>query len=230
MHQIANMLLELDYARNVSIGLVPVGTGSDLARSLGVSQDPAAALEQALAGQSKQIDVLELATDDGRRRFIINVASAGISGLVDQMVNSQPRRTRLAYLRATLAAILSYRPVSCRISIDDQLWYDGSVFLVAVANGKCFGRGMRIAPGAKLDDGQADVVLIQSLAPWQLLLRLHKIYRGAHVQSEHVRHARCKSFRLEPRGPIPPFDLDGEVFPSAAARITVRPGALGVLC
>lgn len=229
LHLVGNLILEQGLGQTASIGLVPVGTGSDLARTLGIPKDRSAALDRVLGAEPRALDALQLTTDDGRRRFVLNVASAGISGPVDEAVNAVPGRGQAAYLLATLGALRRYRPAPCRVIVDGEPWHEGGVLLVAVANGTSFGRGMKIAPRARVDDGEADVVLIPPVPPWQLLFRLPQIYLGTHLDSALVRWGRCRTVRLEPLDEMPPFDLDGEVFPSAAAEITVLPKALRFL-
>lgn len=229
LHLVGNLILERGLGRKVSLGLVPIGTGSDLARTLGIPQDRRQALDRVLGASPRLLDVLQLSTDDGRRRFVLNVASAGISGPVDEAVNAIPGRGQAAYLWATLGALRRYRPAPCRVIVDGELWHEGGLLLVAVANGTSFGRGMKIAPRARVDDGEADVVLIRPVATWQLMFRFPQIYRGTHLDSPFVRWGRCRAVRLEPLGEIPPYDLDGEVFPSAAAEITLLPNALNFL-
>lgn len=229
LHLVGNIILERELGRTVSIGLVPVGTGSDLARTLGIPKERRHALNRVLDAQPRPLDALQLKTDDGRRRFVLNVASAGISGPVDEAVNAVPGRGQAAYLKATLGALRRYRPAPCRVVVDGEPWHEGGVLLVAVANGTSFGRGMKIAPRASIDDGEADVVLIPPVAKWQLLFRLPQIYLGTHLNSSLVRWGRCRTVRIEPLGDFPPFDLDGEVFPPAAAEITLLPKALRFL-
>jgi diacylglycerol kinase (ATP) len=161
---------------------------------------------------------------------VLNVASAGISGVVDEAVNARPDRGPAAYLAATLGAIWRYRNRPCRVSVDGEPWFEGEIFLLAVANGTCFGRGMRIAPEARFDDGEADVVLIAPMARWQLVFQMPRIYRGTHLAgARYVHWRRGREVRIEPLTPFPPFDLDGEVFAADAARFTLLPAALRVL-
>ena len=229
MHLVGNIVLELGRGADVAIGMVPLGTGSDLPRALGLPADPHACAARVASAEPNAVDALELTTDDGRRRFVVNVASAGISGLVDEMVNRMPRRGGSAYLRATLSGFLRYRPVHCRIRLDGEAWYEGEVYLLAAGNGTSFGRGMQIAPRARLDDGEMDVVLVLPAPRWQLLFRLGRLYRGTHLDSDFVRWRRARTLELEPSTPLPPFDLDGEVFPSAPVTIRVLPRALRML-
>jgi diacylglycerol kinase (ATP) len=226
---VANAILELGLGDQVAMGVVPTGTGSDLARSLGIPTRPEAALRVALAAQPRPMDVLRVATDDGRGEYVLNVASAGISGLVDEAVSRLRRRSALAYLMVSLGAVWRYRPVHCRVAVDGVPWHDGALLLLAVANGASFGGGMRVAPGAVVDDGHAEVILVQPVARWQLAVRLPQIYLGTHVRAGFVRAGRGQQVRIEPVGPLPPFDLDGEAVASAAATITLAPGALNVL-
>jgi len=228
-HLVANRVLELGMGERVVLGLVPTGTGSDLARGLSLPRAPRAALRRVLAATPRRIDVLELTTDDGRRRFVLNVASVGISGLVDLALGHDLHRGATAYLRGALRALRSYRPATCSVIVDGSPWYEGDILVLAVANGPSFGHGMRIAPDARLDDGEADVVAIRPVPRWQVPLRLPQIYSGTHLGSRYSRAIRARSVRIEPRGPVPPFDLDGEVFEFAPSNLVLIPGALRVL-
>jgi len=229
IHLAANVILDAGRGDSVSLGIVPAGTGSDLARTLGLAADPRESLRRIVSGSGRAFDTLRLATDDGRARYIMNVASAGLSGLVDEAVNRMELRSELAYLRATLGALWRYEPVVCRIAVDGEPWFEGPIFLLAVANGSTFGRGMRIAPRAVVDDGLAEIVVIPAIGMLRVLTRLPQVYRGTHLNSHHVRYRRGRHVRLEPLGPLPPFDLDGETFPAAAAEWTVVPRALTIL-
>jgi diacylglycerol kinase (ATP) len=229
MHLVGNVILDLGHGADVGLGMVPLGTGSDLPRALGLPKDPHACAAHVLSVAPRPMDALELTTRDGRRRFVMNVASAGISGLVDEAVNAMPQRGATAYLRATLAALMRYRPVPCRVQVDGKPWYEGGITLLAIGNGTSFGRGMQVAPRARIDDGELDVVLVLPLPRWQLLFRLARLYGGTHLETEFVRWCRGRTVEIEPLAPLPPFDLDGEVFASGAARIRVLPGALRIL-
>ncbi len=212
--------------RRVTLGLVPAGTGSDLARSLGLPKDPAACLARALDGPPRPLDALELAFDDGRRRFAVNVLSAGVSGHVVRRIDALERRGRSAYLAESLKALTRYEPASCRIEADGEPFHEGPLLLVAIANGTCFGRGMRIAPRAALDDGLADLVLAARVPGWELPLLLPRLYAGRHLGSRHVRFRRAKTIRIEPVAEFPDFDLDGDPWQAGPVTITVHPGAL----
>ena len=214
--------------RRVTLGLVPAGTGSDLARSLRLPKDPSACLARALDGPPRPLDALELAFDDGRRRFAVNVLSAGVSGHVVRRIDALEARGRTAYLAESLKALARYQPARCRIEADGEPWHEGPLLIFAVANGTAFGRGMRIAPRAELDDGLADLVLAARVPGWELPLLLPRLYAGRHLGSRHVLSRRARTVRIEPEEGFPDFDLDGDPWPAGPVTVTVRPGALRV--
>jgi diacylglycerol kinase (ATP) len=170
----------------VTVGVVPAGTGSDLARALGIPRDPARALTRALLGPPQPIDTGECIGEAASFAFL-NIASAGIGGMVDEFVNAMPRRGLTAFLRGTVRALRRYRCVPVQVDLDGAPWYEGRVLLVAVANGVSFGKGMRAAPNALLDDGLFDVVLVTEVGGIELLRRLPSVYLGRHLGLEQVR-------------------------------------------
>ena len=154
--------------------------------------------------------------------------SAGVSGEVVRRIDALTARGRTAYLAESLKALARYRPAACRVEADGEPWHDGPLLLFAVANGTAFGRGMRIAPRAKLDDGLADLVLAERVPGWELPLLLPRLYAGRHLSSRHVRFRRARTVRIEPAEDFPDFDLDGDPWPAGPVTVTVHPGALRV--
>jgi len=227
VHFAVNRLRASGRLGETALGVVPAGTGSDLARTLGLPLRPGEALETALGPATRRIDLLEVATAAGVR-LALNVASVGISGLVAGRVNLRRRRRPTVYLTATLRALVRYRPFWGRVVCDGETWHEGGVFLLAVANGPSFGRGMRVAPEAVVDDGLADVVVLRPMPRWQVPFRLPRLYTGTVLESPVATWCRARTVRLETDDPLPPFELDGETVPGGPAAFTVLPGALRV--
>ena len=225
IHLVVNALLAAGAGERVGIGVVPAGTGSDLARVLRLPRHPEEALRHAVLAPLRATDAGRCDGPQGRFYFA-NIASAGIGGLVDATVNAMPRRGRAAFLLATLRALRAYRCVPVRVTADGQAWFEGRIFLLALANGTTFGKGMRIAPGARIDDGLLDAVLVREIAGWQLVRRLPQVYLGRHLGARPVSVRLVRELRLEPLGELPPFDVDGETYPGGAATFAVLPGAL----
>ena len=224
-----NHLLERQ-REDVILGLVPAGNGSDLVRHLGLPREPRAALANALTGPPRALDALCLTTVDGRRRHAINVLSMGVSGIAGQIVNQGPRRSALTYLKAALTALRRYQPVPCRVLADEETepWFAGDILLLAVANGAYFGKGMKIAPDARVDDGLAEITLVEPIPFYQIPFKIPRLFLGGLLALRQVHHRQARRLRLEPMGVLPPFDMDGEVMVSARAEIEVLPGKLRV--
>ena len=227
VHLVVNALLAAGGGEHVTLGVVPMGTGCDLARALRIPGDLHAALRRAILGPPTPLDAGQCRGPSGTFYFV-NVASAGIGGLVDEKVNAMPQRGRTAFLCATLAALRHYRPVPLRVEVDGASWSECPVLLIAVANGTTFGRGMRIAPRARPDDGAFDVVLVGEVRGTELLLRLPQVYLGKHLGARPVRQCRARIVRIEPLAPLPAFDADGETYASGPATFEVLASALRI--
>lgn len=222
----ANLLISSLLAEgrgDVEFAVVPAGTASDFARDAGLPRDPAKALELALTSQNtRTIDAVALRFQSGKVRYSLNVASAGVSGKVDEA----HRDKSSGYLTATIKALLAYKPKPCRIEVDGQPFHDGEFFLIAMANARYFGKAMKVAPHAKLDDGLIDVVLIHVLPLWHLPLRMPQFLFGWHSGSSVVKETRARQLKLFPGKDFPPYDLDGEAVPAENVTVEILAGAL----
>jgi diacylglycerol kinase family enzyme len=191
-------------------------------------------LERLRARQVRGLDlgVLRLHDAGGAPlwRAFVNVASAGISGDVDQRVEEGPKWLggKLAFLLATLGATFAYRNLPMDIELDGQSWYAGPVRLVAIANGQFFGGGMRVAPGADWSDGLLDVVCIGDMPRSQFLASFPKVYQGTHLGLDCIRAQQGQRVALRaPRAEQPILvDVDGETPGYLPLHASVLPRAL----
>ena len=229
VHHAANALLAGGLAARVPLAVIPAGTGSDFARSLGIPGAPVAALETALAGGPRPLDAIEVRVAGAAPRWVVNSASAGLSGVVVEAVAALPRRRATTYVSSTVRALLRYRSLPCRVAVDGEPLYEGPAFLWAATNGPTFGKGMRIAPRARLDDGLLDVVVVGDVPRWLLPVRLPQVLVGRHLGLPQVRHRQGRRVSWEPLVPFPPLELDGEAAPSGVAELAIAPAALRVL-
>lgn len=215
----------LDSHAAADLGLVPVGSGSDTARGWHLPHKPKRALDYAMEGEARPMDVLRYDHPE-RAGWVVNIASVGISGSIADRVNTLSMRWRGTYLWHTLVSLSRFRASQWRIRLDGATWFEGPLLLCAAANGRVFARGMRIAPAAVADDGLADVVLVPGVAAARVLPWLPAVYTGHHVRAPFVRTARARRIRLEPLEPAPPLEVDGETVSPGMLELSVVPGAL----
>jgi len=124
--------------------------------------------------------------------------------------------------------MLRYAPEKVSIGLDGASWYDGKAYLLAVANGSTFGRGMLIAPQAKANDGLFDVILVKSMSRPRILLAFEQVYRGAHLTHPKVQHAKAQLVSIHTPAPLR-FELDGETFAGSTLDFAIQPGLLRML-
>jgi diacylglycerol kinase (ATP) len=216
------------------MALVPAGTGNDFGKSLGLSRSIAETVACIEHGAVRPVDlgVVELTRHDGRpeTRAFVNVASFGLGGLCDRMVNSGPKWMggQLAFLWGALRALIVYRNVPVAVTVDGRDCLEAPVLNVAIANGRYFGGGMQIAPEADPGDGLLDVVALYDLTRAQGLALAHRIYRGTHLGCPGVRVARGQSIAATAVRSSEEVlvDLDGETPGRLPLRAWVLPGAL----
>jgi diacylglycerol kinase (ATP) len=233
-HAVVNALAERP-GHSIPLGCLPVGTGTDWARALGMPSNPAAAVDWLSKAEPVSCDIGRVEYLDARRggrpakRFFLNIASAGVSGEVDARVNRARRRTALTFLRATVATLLSYIPQPVRVDCDGRRFYEGSSYLLAVANGRFFGRGMWIAPKALIDDGFFDIVLVEGMPRRRILLAFRTVFSGKHLQRKDIHWTRASSVQIRSeQGPLG-LDLDGEEAKGQELHFSVVPGAMQIL-
>jgi diacylglycerol kinase (ATP) len=213
---------------------ISAGTGADFARSLQTGDDPIAAIA---SGRQRRIDVgrVTYAGPDGKtaRRLFVNIAGFGLSGTVDRAVNAERMSGFLpgwaAYYRATLSALLSHRAATVRLTIDDREMLTLDIHMVAVANGQYFGGGMRVAPLARLDSGEFEIIILRGGSKWTLVRDLGLVYRGAHMDHPMIiarrgRHVTAEA--VDPHGAAIPLDIDGDSPGELGATFEILPAAL----
>jgi len=210
------------------LGILPIGTGRDWARALGIPLKPEQAVQWLAEAQPQPVDVGRLACEGSTTHFL-NIASSGISGEIAANVNAIQHRRPWTFFSQTVQALLHYQPRPMRVLLDGELWYEGRSFVVVVANGRYFGHGMLVAPEASIDDGLFDVVLVEGMHRLAALQALPTIYNGTHLLRDDVHHARAADVRIESAtGPLD-LELDGEYDRCNTLRFSVVSGLVQML-
>ena len=200
------------------LGILPLGTGSDFRRSIGLQGGLREHIELLAGRDTRDLDLGQIGYMDHRgevaTRFFINISSAGFSGRVVDFANRgwKGGGGRLSFFLASLRTLAAWKNLEMAVRLDDEVEIRGRMLGLIVANGEYFGGGMWIAPGASLDDGQFEVVVLGDLPRWALPGLLPRIYRGTHVKDARIsrHHARQVSVRLTAAAAPGLVDLDGE--------------------
>lgn len=221
-------------APEASFALIPFGTGGDFRKTLGLPKDLADAAAVIKANHRRKLDVgkLTYTTARGERatRMFANIASFGVSGVVDRLVNESGKKLggRLSFMLATARATWAYTNQRVQLVLDGADRVEATINTVAVANGRYFGGGMLVAPDAEVDDGVFDVIAIGDLGFGELLTSGRRLYQGTHLSMDKVSARRAKVIEAEPIDPgaVIELDVDGENPGQLPARFELVPAAV----
>jgi diacylglycerol kinase (ATP) len=215
-----------------SFGLVPGGSGNDLARGLGLPLTPLEALAVALGDHTRPLD-LGRASHDGQHRYFSAAGGTGFDAQVAFTMagkRSRWQRGRAGYFLSTLNELRRFnnKTLSLRLATDaGARQVDGRFLFVAFANGPFYGGGMQICPDASLSDGLLDLCMVGDIGRLGALRELPGIYRAAHVDHPLVEITTVREVRIEGE-PETRVHLDGEPFGMLPVDIAVQPGAVAV--
>ncbi|HEU4491249.1 MAG TPA: diacylglycerol kinase [Jiangellales bacterium] len=222
-----HLALQAVAGRDVPFGVVPAGTGNDFARALGVPlRRPAAAAAIVAQGlREGTARAVDLGRSEGT--WFGCVAAAGFDARVNDRANRMTwPRGRARYPLAMLAELGVFRPVPYVIETDGSRW-ETAAMLVVVGNARSYGGGMLVTPGARMDDGLLDVLVLSELATLQFLRVFPRVYRGTHVSHPAVTVLQTRRVHLQAPG-ITTY-VDGEVLGTLPRTFEAVPGAVQVL-
>ncbi|WP_339619712.1 diacylglycerol kinase family protein [uncultured Salinibacterium sp.] len=231
-----NLGTNLVATTKVPLGIIPSGTGNDMARGLGIpysdTDAAVASVVRGLARPTRAIDAgsvtyVDEATGAAATRWFACVLSAGFDAIVNERANlmSWPRGAS-RYTVALIIELLRLRPITYKLTLDGTV-IETTGALVSVGNNVSLGGGMKVTPDALLDDGFADVLIVEALSRSAFLRVFPRVFKGTHLTDPRVTVHRAKKIRIESEGIM--AYADGERFAALPIDIKMVPGVLNIL-
>src|SRR6266436_2577606 len=220
------------WGADVILGVLPVGGGNDFATALGLPADALTATEAILCGHPRFVDLVRVRTAEGRTRLYAGGGGIGLDAEAARFASGAYRRFpgRTRYIASALRALAGFTPLEVHVEFSgsDIVPHKGNALLAAVLNTPTYGAGLRLAPGAALDDGVLNVVLIEDIGTLGVLRLLPRLMGCGELRTSRVKRWKARSVRLTTRKPCE-FHGDGEILGSTPVEIEVVPGAIQVL-
>jgi diacylglycerol kinase (ATP) len=218
------------------LGVLPAGRGNDFARMLGLPESVDDQAKLLLEAEPRQVDLLALTMPGAAPRLVAGSVYSGVDARANEIVDRAhwlPKQLQYPY--AAIRSLATYSPGRYRVTVDGAT-AEYTAATVVVANSAYYGKGMKIAPAASVDDGVLDVIVIEAASRWEMIRSLPKVYDGRHVDLSGVTVLTGRRIEVaaDARSPVP-VGGDGEslgVLPgldSAPAVVEVVPGALSIL-
>ncbi|MGJ4843299.1 YegS/Rv2252/BmrU family lipid kinase [Leifsonia sp. Le1] len=225
-----NLGINIVAQTDIPLGIVPSGTGNDMADGLGIPvSDTDAAIALLLAALQKpprRIDA-GIVRHGGLSTWFGCVLSAGFDATVNERANLMTRpRGRSRYVLALLRELATLRPIPYRV-VADGVPLDTDALLIAVANNRSIGGGMRVVPHASLDDGMLDLFVVRDMPKWRFLRLFPKVFSGTHTEIDEVSFLPARTVTID--APDVVAYADGERIGPLPVEVSVSPGALLVL-
>src|SRR5713226_1049731 len=220
------------FGAEVLLGVLPVGGGNDFAAALGLPDDPLIAADAILRGEPRFVDLVRVRTAEGQTRLYAGGGGIGLDAEAARYASGAycwlPGRLR--YIASALRALVGYVPVEVRIDFpeSDLIPCEGKALLAAVLNSPTYGAGLRLAPGATLDDGLLHIVLIEDVGIFGVLGLLPRRMGSGELRTSRVKRWQVRKVRLTTQTPTV-FHGDGEILGTTPVDIEVVPRAVQVL-
>lgn len=216
-----------------ALGLIPLGTGSDFARTYGWKNDPQDAIERIANGLRSRVDVGVISGENGEPHYFINEADIHLSAKAGYYASRYKKFGNLCYVIGALQAFFGHQNRDLKIKVDGGEWeVCPQVTALCVGNAKYFGGGMKITPNAEPSSGNFEVVILQDFRWHDFILKLHKLYDGTHLSVKNVSSRRVQSIEVEEIVPSDSIYVqsDGEYLGFLPRKFCILSGAIEMIC
>jgi YegS/Rv2252/BmrU family lipid kinase len=215
------------------LGIISSGTGHGFAQSLGLPKGIADQIDVIGSGLTRRVDVGNVSYQNEKReiahRYFINECQLGIGGAVVQRVQQNHKKFGglLAFGIGTIETAFHHPNQVMKISADHQEPYTTDLTGILIANGAYMGGGMNLAPGAKVDDGLFNILVMLRQTVFQRLQNFPKIYTGNHIHSPAFGYFQAKTVTIESEENVL-VEADGELLGTTRCKVEILPAALPV--
>lgn len=219
------------------LSVLPMGSGNDWVKSLGISRDVRGIVELMAKGSFGRQDVVKvsLLDDSGNTRsvsYMANVGGVGIDADVCRIVNVNKKmgmRGKILYVKALIQCLIRRVPVDARVVCDGVEVFNGKYFSIAFGIGQYSGGGMRQTSGAVMDDGYLDMTLIPELGALKIATEAPKLFTGSFTKIKELVVRRGRNVVVIPKGGHPYVEVDGEVVGAAPVCLEIMGPQINVL-
>ena len=219
INEVASALVDTD----ATLGIIPAGSGNGLAMHLGYGREVDEAVQKLNLATERTIDIGLL-----NGRPFVNLAGIGFDGLVSNLMKGSNWRGFIPYFFKSIEAGLTYTPKMCRIELDDRVLTE-KCFVITIANGPMYGYNVQIAPGAQMDDGLFEVVILKDAPRWKYFAAMPATLKGKIYDEEFVEHFTSSRVRISAEGKNH-VHLDGEgLITDAVLNFEIKPKCLKIL-
>ena len=233
IHEVANGIVQTGKAQITPLGIVCTGTGSDLARSVGIPHDLARACTSVTSLKRLIIDIGVVKYQkkgQACQRYFVNSAGIGFDATVVAATEQLPKYFggTIPYLTGLLRSFIGYHNKTVTFKIGDKIAEKARVLSMVIANGRYFGGGMQVAPEAKLDDNLLDVVIIGNFGKLELIKNISRVYKGTHLSHPKVRLEKGTEVLIESTQNFL-LHADGELLGEGPVSFSILPKALSLV-
>jgi YegS/Rv2252/BmrU family lipid kinase len=227
IHEVGNELVH----KNIALGIIPAGSGNDIARSLGIPHNVEDGLERIIKSSGKYIDVGKVGSG-----YFLAITGLGFDGKVAEVTNNskvkkwlnKAKLGNLSYIINIFNVLFTYKPSNVSISVDGENREIEDVWLIAVANLPYYGGGIKICPEADSKDGLLDICIVSGISKWELLFVLPKAFNGNHIAHRHVTMLRGERVKIDPVEKLI-VQCDGEIILTGDNKFSVIKEGLKIL-